>query len=66
MKYEKRRGSKRKKISLNKLVASEALEGLVNRVTSASKAEEEMEKYEDAHPELVKFFDKQTQFFWSN
>ena len=55
--------AREKSKSFNELVDTAKYEGLVDKVKSAPAAEEEMTKYEAAHPELLEIFESEQQFF---
>ena len=52
-----------KRQAFNELVASNRYPDLNQRISSAPAAEEEMARFESAHPELLEVFQKETQFF---
>ena len=52
-----------KKKAFNDLVDNSKYPDLNQRVNSATAAEEEMARFEAAHPELLQIFQKETQFF---
>lgn len=52
-----------KRQSFNELVDSEKYPDLNQRVNSGPKADEAMELFEAAHPELLELFQRETQFF---